>query len=51
MLTRTHKCGCCFTYDYVTDDVINLLGEKERGAFLGRSWSHPRNRELSPIHA
>ncbi|KAL5550663.1 hypothetical protein UlMin_000839 [Ulmus minor] len=25
MLTRTHERGCCLTYDFVTDDVTNLL--------------------------
>ncbi|XP_044490663.1 uncharacterized protein LOC123214758 [Mangifera indica] len=27
MLTRTHERGCCLTYDYVTDDATDLLGE------------------------
>ncbi|KAF5205593.1 glycine-rich protein [Thalictrum thalictroides] len=29
MLTRTHERGCCLTYDYVTDDATDLLGEKD----------------------
>ncbi|XP_073005465.1 uncharacterized protein [Typha latifolia] len=27
MLTRTHERECCLTYDYVTDDSTDLLGE------------------------
>lgn len=29
MLTRAHERGCCLTYDYVTDDATELLGEKD----------------------
>ncbi|KAL5976669.1 hypothetical protein ACLOJK_021002 [Asimina triloba] len=29
MLTRTHERECCLTYDYVTDDATDLLGEKD----------------------
>ncbi|KAK9276037.1 hypothetical protein L1049_005568 [Liquidambar formosana] len=29
MLTRMHERGCCLTYDYVTDDATDLLGEKD----------------------
>lgn len=29
MLTRSHERGCCLTYDYVTDDVVDLLSEKD----------------------
>ncbi|KAH7515856.1 hypothetical protein FEM48_Zijuj10G0070900 [Ziziphus jujuba var. spinosa] len=29
MFTRTHERGCCLTYDYVTDDATDLLGEKD----------------------
>lgn len=29
MLTRTHERGCCLTYDYVTDEATDLLGEKD----------------------
>ncbi|KAJ6816755.1 uncharacterized protein M6B38_415635 [Iris pallida] len=29
MLTRTHERGCCLTYDYVTDDATELLGERD----------------------
>ncbi|XP_030479721.2 uncharacterized protein LOC115696964 [Cannabis sativa] len=29
MLTRTHERGCCLTYDYVTDDATDLLGERD----------------------
>lgn len=29
MLTRTHERECCLTYDYVTDDATDLLGERD----------------------
>lgn len=29
MLTRTHERGCCLTYDYVTDDAVDVLREKD----------------------
>ncbi|KAL0005027.1 hypothetical protein SO802_012588 [Lithocarpus litseifolius] len=29
MLTRTHVRGCCLSYDYVTDDATDLLGERD----------------------
>lgn len=29
MLTRTHERGCCLTYDTVTDDATDLLGERD----------------------
>ncbi|XP_041010842.1 uncharacterized protein LOC121254760 [Juglans microcarpa x Juglans regia] len=29
ILTRTHERGCCLTYDYVTDDATDLLGERD----------------------
>jgi hypothetical protein len=29
MLARTHERGCCLTYDYVTDDATDLLGERD----------------------
>lgn len=29
MLTRIHERGCCLTYDYVTDEATELLGEKD----------------------
>lgn len=29
MFTRTHERGCCLTYDTVTDDDTDLLGEKD----------------------
>ncbi|KAF8378383.1 hypothetical protein HHK36_029722 [Tetracentron sinense] len=29
MLTRTHERGCCLTYDYVTDEATDLLGERD----------------------
>lgn len=35
MLTRTHERGCCLTYDYVTDDATDLLGEKDLDAISG----------------
>ena len=51
MLTRTQERGCCLTYDYVIDDVTDLLGEKDldsisvlRGLLVSRpadsSFSH-----------
>ncbi|KAK4762376.1 hypothetical protein SAY86_008144 [Trapa natans] len=32
MLTRTHERGCCLTYDYVTDDATDFLGESDLDA-------------------
>ncbi|KAK4777881.1 hypothetical protein SAY87_018068 [Trapa incisa] len=32
MLTRTHERGCCLTYDYVTDDATDFLGENDLDA-------------------
>ncbi|KAK1313031.1 hypothetical protein QJS10_CPA06g00636 [Acorus calamus] len=32
MLTRTHERGCCLTYDYVTEDATDLLGERDLDA-------------------
>ncbi|TKY71404.1 hypothetical protein E2542_SST00134 [Spatholobus suberectus] len=29
MLTWTHECRCCLTYDYVTNDATDLLSEKD----------------------
>lgn len=29
MFTRTHERGCCLTYDYVTDDATDPLGESD----------------------
>ncbi|XP_074274520.1 uncharacterized protein LOC141598686 [Silene latifolia] len=29
MLTKTHERACCLTYDCVTDDAVDLLGEKD----------------------
>ncbi|XP_068648498.1 uncharacterized protein [Aristolochia californica] len=29
MLTRTHERECCLTYDYVTDEATDLLGERD----------------------
>ncbi|KAJ6807173.1 putative heterogeneous nuclear ribonucleoprotein A1, A2/B1-like protein [Iris pallida] len=29
MLTRAHERSCCLTYDYVTDDATELLGERD----------------------
>ncbi|KAL5150190.1 Abietadienol/abietadienal oxidase [Glycine soja] len=51
MLTKTHERGCCLTYDYVTNDATDLLGEKDldsisrlRGLLVSRpadsSFSH-----------
>ncbi|KAK1267082.1 hypothetical protein QJS04_geneDACA023205 [Acorus gramineus] len=32
MLTRTLERGCCLTYDYVTEDATDLLGERDLDA-------------------
>ncbi len=29
MFTRTHERGCCLTYDTVTDDATDLLGDRD----------------------
>lgn len=29
ILTRTHERECCLTYDYVTDDATDMLGERD----------------------
>lgn len=50
MLTRTHERGCCLTYDYVTDEAVDVLGEKDLdsisllGSFL---TSRPMDSNLS----
>uniref|UniRef100_A0A7N1A539 Glycine-rich protein n=1 Tax=Kalanchoe fedtschenkoi TaxID=63787 RepID=A0A7N1A539_KALFE len=50
MLTRTHERGCCLTYDYVTEDAVDVLGEKDLdfisqlGSFL---TSRPMDSSLS----
>ncbi|KAK7309558.1 hypothetical protein RJT34_06382 [Clitoria ternatea] len=62
MLTRTHERGCCLTYDYVTDDATDLLGEKDldsisalRGLLISRpadsSFSHKDALERCAEHA
>ncbi|GAB2280345.1 hypothetical protein Dimus_014982 [Dionaea muscipula] len=50
MLTRTHERGCCLTYDYVTDDAIDLLGERDLdviSALKGLLISRPVDSSLS----
>ncbi|CAM9001217.1 unnamed protein product [Rhodiola kirilowii] len=50
MLTRTHERGCCLTYDYVTDEAVDVLEEKDLdfishlGSFL---TSRPMDSSLS----
>ncbi|XP_054825785.1 uncharacterized protein LOC129323205 isoform X2 [Prosopis cineraria] len=54
MLTRTHERGCCLTYDYVTDDATDLLGEKDLDliAMLGSQlMSRPADSSLSHKNA
>ncbi|XP_027362348.1 uncharacterized protein LOC113869970 isoform X1 [Abrus precatorius] len=62
MLTRTHERGCCLTYDYVTDDATDLLGEKDldsistlRGLLISRpadsSFSHKNALQRCVEHA
>ncbi|KAK1289359.1 hypothetical protein QJS10_CPB18g01216 [Acorus calamus] len=60
MLTRTHERGCCLTYDYVTEDATDLLGERDLDALSllgGLLTSRPplagishRNALVSCIH-
>ncbi|CAA7036182.1 unnamed protein product [Microthlaspi erraticum] len=38
MLTRTHERGCCLTYDYVTDDATDLLGDRDLDS-ISKLWS------------
>lgn len=54
MLTRTHERGCCLTYDYVTDDATDLLGERDLdliSALQGMMISRPGNSTLSHQNA
>lgn len=54
MLTRTHERGCCLTYDYVTDDATDLLGERDLdliSALQGLMISRPVNSTLSHQNA
>ncbi|KAJ6719505.1 GLYCINE-RICH PROTEIN [Salix purpurea] len=54
MLTRTHERGCCLTYDYVTDDATDLLGERDLDmiSMLGCLLiSRPGNTSLSHKNA
>lgn len=54
MLTRTHERGCCLTYDYVTDDATDLLGEKDLDMISilgGLVVSRPGNSSLSHKNA
>ncbi|XP_061336848.1 uncharacterized protein LOC133283931 [Gastrolobium bilobum] len=54
MLTRTHERGCCLTYDYVTDDATDLLGEKDLdsiSALGGLLISRPADSSLSHKNA
>ncbi|KAJ6323759.1 hypothetical protein OIU76_011114 [Salix suchowensis] len=54
MLTRTHERGCCLTYDYVTDDATDLLGERDLDMISmlgGLLISRPGNTSLSHKNA
>ncbi|GAB4839923.1 hypothetical protein Ancab_020633 [Ancistrocladus abbreviatus] len=54
MLTRTHERGCCLTYDYVTDDATDLLGERDLdfiSALKGLLISRPVDSSLSHKNA
>ncbi|XP_054809004.1 uncharacterized protein LOC129311064 [Prosopis cineraria] len=54
MLTRTHERGCCLTYDYVTDDATDLLGEKDLDVISrlgGLLISRPADSSLSHKNA
>ncbi|KAL8161537.1 hypothetical protein V2J09_013026 [Rumex salicifolius] len=54
MLTRTHERGCCLTYDYVTDDATDLLGERDLdliAALKGLVISRPLSESLSHKNA
>ncbi|GMH01680.1 hypothetical protein Nepgr_003519 [Nepenthes gracilis] len=54
MLTRTHERGCCLTYDYVTDDATDLLGEMDLdliSALKGLMISRPVDSSLSHKNA
>lgn len=54
MLTRTHERGCCLTYDYVTDDDTDLLGERDLdliSAVQGLMISRPVDSTLSHQNA
>lgn len=54
MLTRTHERGCCLTYDYVTDDATDLLGERDLdfiSALGGLLISRPVDTSLSHKNA
>ncbi|CAI8587796.1 unnamed protein product [Vicia faba] len=54
MLTRTHERGCCLTYDYVTDDATDLLGEKDLdsiSALFGLLISRPADSSFSHKNA
>ncbi|XP_021908629.1 uncharacterized protein LOC110822746 [Carica papaya] len=54
MLTRTHERGCCLTYDYVTDDATDLLGERDLdmiSSLSGLLISRPVDSSLSHKNA
>uniref|UniRef100_A0A2N9EBJ5 Glycine-rich protein n=1 Tax=Fagus sylvatica TaxID=28930 RepID=A0A2N9EBJ5_FAGSY len=54
MLTRTHERGCCLTYDYVTEDATDLLGERDLdsiSALSGLLISRPVDSSLSHKNA
>ena len=54
MLTRTHERGCCLTYDYVTDDATDLLGERDLDSISllgGLLMSRPVDSSLSHKNA
>ncbi|KAJ7943541.1 Glycine-rich protein [Quillaja saponaria] len=54
MLTRTHERGCCLTYDYVTDDATDMLGERDLDLISmlgGLLLSRPADSSLSHKNA
>lgn len=54
MFTRTHERGCCLTYDTVTDDDTDLLGEKDLdliSSLSGLLISRPVDSSLSHKNA
>ncbi|KAM7468575.1 hypothetical protein LguiB_016137 [Lonicera macranthoides] len=54
MLTRTHERGCCLTYDTVTDDDTDMLGERDLDLISmvgGLVISRPVNSVLSHKNA
>ncbi|XP_010498969.1 PREDICTED: uncharacterized protein LOC104776570 [Camelina sativa] len=38
MLTRSHERGCCLSYDFVSDDATDLLGDRDLDS-ISQLWS------------